>query len=249
YAKERIAEGGLQTVGGVVSVVTGLGLIVATGGMATPVVAGAFVVGTCSMTYGISNTEEGLDNLYYGIKGDGKSIAVNPIRDSIFKSNPQLYYTIGNASTIISSMGAPIASGVPGEQVMATQTKRLASGAVGSIASNVLIDEYDMNPYIAMGIGMGISNITYRGINAVGNIEYVNGFGAKPVEAASMDNRKVKTISYSEYDSIYQSSVHNADADAIMLGKYDGGDPTSYISKAGKDYTYFDLGKEWGTIR
>src|SRR5699024_2067203 len=167
YAKERIAEGGLQTVGGVVSVVTGLGLIVATGGMATPVVAGAFVVGTCSMTYGISNTEEGLDNLYYGIKGDGKSIAVNPIRDSIFKSNPQLYYTIGNASTIISSMGATIASGVPGEQVMATQTKRLASGAVGSIASNVLIEEYDMNPYIAMGIGMGISGLTYRGINSI----------------------------------------------------------------------------------
>src|SRR5699024_10532152 len=64
-----------------------------------------------------------------------------------------------------------------------------------------------------------------------------------------MDNRKVKTISYSEYASIYQSSVHNANADAIMLEKYDGGDPTSYISKAGKDYTYFDLGKEWGTIR
>ncbi|HLR35971.1 MAG TPA: hypothetical protein VK071_11680, partial [Tissierellales bacterium] len=57
--------------------------------------------------------------------------------------------------------------GVPGEQVMATQTKRLASGAVGSIASNVLIDEYDMNPYIAMGIGMGISGLTYRGINSI----------------------------------------------------------------------------------
>ncbi|HLR36115.1 MAG TPA: hypothetical protein VK071_12415 [Tissierellales bacterium] len=86
-------------------------------------------------------------------------------------------------------MEAPITSSVSIEQVMATQTKRLASGAVGSIASNVLIDEYDMNPYIAMGI----NNITYSGLETIGNIEYVNGFGAKPVEAASMDRKKLDT--------------------------------------------------------
>ena len=34
-----------------------------------------------------------------------------------------------------------------------------------------------------------------------------------------------------------------------MLGKYDGGGPTSYITKAGKDYTYFDLGSEWDDIK
>ncbi|HLR34315.1 MAG TPA: hypothetical protein VK071_03185, partial [Tissierellales bacterium] len=107
YAKERIAEGGLQTVGGVVSVVAGLGLIVATGGLATTIAFGAFAVGTCSTLYGLSNTEEGLDNIYYGIKGDGKSVAVNSIRDSIFKSNPELYYKIGNISTIMSTMGNP----------------------------------------------------------------------------------------------------------------------------------------------
>ena len=42
-----------------------------------------------------------------------------------------------------------------------------------------------------------------------------------------------KTISYTDYDNIYQSSIHNAGRDKVMLGKYDGGGPTSYITKAG----------------
>ena len=44
--------------------------------------------------------------------------------------NPELYYKIGNASTIISSMGAPIASGIPVQYIAATQTKRQAFGAL-----------------------------------------------------------------------------------------------------------------------
>lgn len=34
-----------------------------------------------------------------------------------------------------------------------------------------------------------------------------------------------------------------------MLGKYDGGGSTSYITKAGSDYEYFSLGTEWDTIK
>ncbi|HLR36235.1 MAG TPA: hypothetical protein VK071_13025 [Tissierellales bacterium] len=72
---------------------------------------------------------------------------------------------------------------------MATQTKRLASGAVGSIASNVLIDEYDMNPYVAMGIGMGISNITYKEINSI-EVDTTMGItvsGGKGVDEVQVD--------------------------------------------------------------
>lgn len=58
-----------------------------------------------------------------------------------------------------------------------------------------------------------------------------------------------KTISYTDYDNIYQSSIHNAGKEKVMLGKYDGGGPTSYITKAGDDYTYFSLGNEWNTIK
>lgn len=34
-----------------------------------------------------------------------------------------------------------------------------------------------------------------------------------------------------------------------MLGKYDNGGPTSYISKAGNEYEYFSLGNEWDAIK
>lgn len=33
-----------------------------------------------------------------------------------------------------------------------------------------------------------------------------------------------------------------------MLGKYDGGGSTSYITKAGSGYEYFSLGEEWNAI-
>ena len=41
----------------------------------------------------------------------------------------------------------------------------------------------------------------------------------------------------------------NPDADKVMLGKYDGGGSTSYITQAGDDYTYFDMGKRFDEIQ
>ena len=58
-----------------------------------------------------------------------------------------------------------------------------------------------------------------------------------------------KTISYTDYDNIYKSSIHNAGKDKVMLGKYDGGGTTSYITKAGSEYEYFSLGKDWDVIK
>ncbi len=58
-----------------------------------------------------------------------------------------------------------------------------------------------------------------------------------------------KSISYKDYDNIYQKSIHNPGKEKVMLGKYDGGGPTSYITKAGDEYTYFSLGSEWDAIK
>ena len=57
-----------------------------------------------------------------------------------------------------------------------------------------------------------------------------------------------KTISYSEYEEICKKSVKNPGKDKVMLGKYNGGGPTSYVTKAGKDYEYFSLGNEWDRV-
>ncbi|HLR35916.1 MAG TPA: hypothetical protein VK071_11405 [Tissierellales bacterium] len=45
---------------------------------------------------------------------------------------------------------------------MAIQAKRAISNTVDSVASNAFMDRYDLNPYVAMGIGIGISGLTYR---------------------------------------------------------------------------------------
>ena len=58
-----------------------------------------------------------------------------------------------------------------------------------------------------------------------------------------------RTISYTDYNRIYESSIKNPGKDKIMLGKYDGEGLTSYITKAGNDYTYFSLGSEWDDIK
>ncbi len=57
-----------------------------------------------------------------------------------------------------------------------------------------------------------------------------------------------KIISYTDYDNIYRNSIHNPNAEKVMLGKYDGGGPTSYITKAGNDYTYFSI-DNWDNIK
>ena len=44
-------------------------------------------------------------------------------------------------------------------------------------------------------------------------------------------------------------ATHNSSATKIMLGKYDGGSATSYITKAGSEFTYFNLGKNWDDIK
>ncbi len=58
-----------------------------------------------------------------------------------------------------------------------------------------------------------------------------------------------KGIFYPDYETICQRSVHNPEKNKVMLGKYDGGGPTSYITKAGDEYTYFDLGSDWNVIK
>ena len=49
-----------------------------------------------------------MNNISLGFSGDGFTMAENPIRDTLFAGNPDLYYTIGNASTMISAMALPM---------------------------------------------------------------------------------------------------------------------------------------------
>ena len=102
----RTEEGIVKTIAGVGTMILGGMLVVATCGMALPLVAtvGVMAIGAGTVAYGFSNTVEGGQDVYAGVTGDPRMVSVNPIRDTLFASNPELYYLIGNALTISASM-------------------------------------------------------------------------------------------------------------------------------------------------
>ena len=142
-ADDRKAEGLKQFLAGIVSVTVGTALIFATAGAATPIVLSAAVVGGTSTLYGLSNATEGMNNISLGFSGDGFTVAENPIRDTLFAGNPELYYTIGNASTMISAMALPM-SGILKGATGATKFKAIAVDGGRILIGNVAEDKvYD----------------------------------------------------------------------------------------------------------
>ena len=102
----RTEEGIVKTIAGVGTMILGGMLVVATCGMALPLVTtvGVVAIGLGTAAYGCANAIEGSQDVYAGVIGDPRMVSVNPIRDTLFASNPELYYLIGNALTISASM-------------------------------------------------------------------------------------------------------------------------------------------------
>ena len=142
-ADDRKAEGLKQLLAGIVSVTVGTALIFATAGAAAPIVLGGAIVGGTSTLYGLSNATEGMNNISLGFSGDGFTMAENPIRDTLFAGNPELYYNIGNASTMISAMALPMsgilkgATGVAKFKTIAVDGGRIL---IGNIAEDKAYD-------------------------------------------------------------------------------------------------------------
>lgn len=143
-ADDRKTEGLKQFLAGIVSVAVGTALIFATAGAATPIVLSAAVVGGTSTLYGLSNATEGMNNISLGFSGDGFTVAENPIRDTLFAGNPNLYYTVGNASTMISAMALPMSSILKGA-TGTTKFKAIAVDGGRILIGNVAEDQvYDV---------------------------------------------------------------------------------------------------------
>lgn len=102
----RTEEGIVKTIAGVGTMILGGMLVVATCGMALPLVTtvGVVAIGLGTASYGCANAVEGSQDIYAGVTGDPRLVSVNPIRDTVFASNPDLYYLIGNVLTIAASL-------------------------------------------------------------------------------------------------------------------------------------------------
>ena len=80
HAEERTKQGAMELVFGVLTFVVGGSALFMSGGTMLPIVTSAFKYGALALSmYGASNSIEAGQNIYYGLSGDGKSFAMNPI--------------------------------------------------------------------------------------------------------------------------------------------------------------------------
>ncbi|HEL9629549.1 TPA: hypothetical protein U0K61_000680 [Streptococcus suis] len=130
-AEERSKQGWIDLALGAVTIAVGLAAIVATAGAATPLVVGAGIVaGTGTVAYGASNVAEAGQDIYLGYKGDGKTLAINPIRDTLFMGNDKLYHQVGGLFTTTSAVMIPIGQ-------TQSVTKGLTEFAIGEVGGFV----------------------------------------------------------------------------------------------------------------
>ena len=132
YAEERSKQGAINLVFGVLTLIAGVSALVMSGGTMLPIVAAAFkVAAMATFMYGASNSIEAGQNIYYGLSGDGKSFAMNPIRDTIFLGNGELYHGFGQVFTLTTGVFIPIAQ----TQSIAQGISQFFWGTVGGIAT------------------------------------------------------------------------------------------------------------------
>ena len=132
YAEERTKQGLMNLVFGVLTLVAGATALVMPVGAMWPIVVSAFKYGALALSmYGASNSIEAGQNIYYGLSGDGKSFAVNPIRNTLFLGNGELYHSLGQIFSLTTGVFIPIAQ----TQSIAQGISQFFWGTVGSIAT------------------------------------------------------------------------------------------------------------------
>ena len=183
-AQRREEEGWWNAVAAVGTIVIGTVAIVCTAGMATPVVVTAVAAGSCSIAYGASNLVEAGQDIYYGSVGDATTVAFNPIRDTVFAGNQELYDIWGGISTTVAGFVVPVGQAYTTAKAAGSTTKavltatgnailkegaqdvavNLASSGAGSVVMNLT---NDVNASRLFGLGTGF--LAGGKINSVDN--------------------------------------------------------------------------------
>jgi len=178
YAEERGKQGAMNLVFGVLTLIAGASALALSGGTMLPIVTSAFKYGAMAMfMYGASNSIEAVQNIYYGLSGDGKSFAMNPIRDTLFLGNGELYHSVGQVFTLTTGVFIPIAQ----TQSIAQGISQFFWGTVGSIATG-------QAAYHGTKL-LGGSEETAQLMNLLGN--FVGGYAASKA-ASKFSLNKVK---------------------------------------------------------
>lgn len=181
-AKERADQGTAQVIMGVFAVGVGFAAIVLTAGAATPLVVTAAVTGTCSMAYGLSEVSEGTQHVYYGLNGDPYTSAFNPLRDTIFMGNQEVYSMWGNINMTVAGLCIPVGKSTQGlkgieaikaggkaiakEVVMDQASEFVASYTVPVISDAMNIDSTTGKTLLNLGVQMFTEGALEKGVDA-----------------------------------------------------------------------------------
>jgi|GEM_PF-7038851 len=150
-------------------------------GTATPVVVGACAFGMTSGIYGMSLTNEGANKVVLGNEGDALTVDMNPIRDTIFASNPQLY---GEVSTMTITIAAPLsqtaslamkASTSVSKALLVEAGRTAVSGMAGTVTTNEIYKRTN-NELLSALTGAAVGSISYAGMLKFDSMKNLSGY-------------------------------------------------------------------------
>ena len=171
-AEERETQGVWKTVAGVVLLVVGGVCIVASWGTATPIVAAAEgIVGTGTTIFGVADSAEGAQDIYYGSIGDIDSTAVNDLKYAVFQGNEEAYYLTESVFAFAASAMIPIGQAASagnltfrsGATIVAKEGIATAAGA----GAQKYTTDLTGNQTAGMLAGMAASMATAKGLNGI----------------------------------------------------------------------------------
>ena len=270
YAEERTKQGAMELVFGVLTFVVGGSALFMSGGTMWPIVTFAFKSGALAFSLsGFSKSIEAVQNIYYGLSGDGKSVAVNPIRDTMFIGKEELYHSLEQIFGLTTGVFIPIAK----TKSIVQGLWQFTWGFVGGLATG-------QAAYHGTKL-LGGSEETAQLMNLFGNLvggykfsKISENFSLNTIRVPKVSAEKVqiqepelfkspiKTMSDEVYTEYRKMSIKNPESDTMTLGKYeptirpDGKEdygtpgPGSYNVLAEADgSSYFDMGKFWNEIQ
>ena len=171
-AEERETQGVWKTVAGVVLVGVGVACIIATAGAASPIVAAVGVAMETGMTiFGVADSAEGAQDIYYGSIGDIDSTAVNDLKYVVFQGNEEAYYLTESVFAFAASAMIPIGQAASagnltfrsGATIVAKEGIATAAGA----GAQKYTTDLTGNQTAGMLAGMAASMATAKGLNGI----------------------------------------------------------------------------------
>lgn len=170
-AEERETQGIWKTVGGGVLIVTGVLCIAATGGAATPIVVAGWGIGGGTIAFGVADSVEGAQDIYYGSMGDIDSTSINQLKDVIFQGNEEAYYFAENIFAFAASAFIPISrASVAGNLTFRSGATIVGKEGISTLAgagvSDITMNLTD-NQTASMLMGMLASGVTAHGLNGI----------------------------------------------------------------------------------